>query len=336
VAGRSSLGAGKDRLAGLRAAARGDEAETKPIDSAVDPSEQRNRNEVIVSAIERAVAEIDDRLGRFFRSAISKVRPDEDLLSLGSHGRSDFGRWYTERKDRAPVDQPAFEALVALHEALLNHIALLAERSWKAPKVPVEEYDALQEKVRAFHEHAARLIRAFRAAISDIDPLTGAQTRHVMHRELRREMQRARRTGHPGCLCLADIDKFKSINDTYGHSVGDRVLAAIATILIDSLRPYDSVYRFGGEEFLLCLPETGPEEARRVLNRVRETIAGTPISVDDGDTLSVTVSFGLTMMTPRRPVQDLIERADEALYAAKDAGRNRVEVWRAEGTATPS
>ena len=110
----------------------------------------------------------------------------------------------------------------------------------------------------------------------------------------------------------------------------------IATILIDSLRPYDSVYRFGGEEFLLCLPETGPEEARRVLNRVRETIAGTPISVDDGDTLSVTVSFGLTMMTPRRPVQDLIERADEALYAAKDAGRNRVEVWRAEGTATPS
>ena len=101
-------------------------------------------------------------------------------------------------------------------------------------------------------------------------------------------------------------------------------------MLIESLRPYDSVYRYGGEEFLLCLPETGPEEARRVLDWVRERIAGHPVMIDGGKNLVVTISFGLTLMTPRRPLEELIDRADRALYLAKESGRNRVEVWRPE------
>lgn len=290
----------------------------------------RNRYERIVSAIERARADVDDRLSRFHRSAIAKIRPDGDLLRLGAHGRSEFGQWYLERREAAPFDQPAFETLVALHEALLNHVALLAGRAWKDARVPVQEYDALVEKVRAFDDQAGRLIKAFQAAISDLDPLTGAQTRQVMLRDLKREIQRARRSGAPGCLALADIDRFKAINDTYGHGVGDTVLATVSGLVIESLRPYDTVYRYGGEEFLICLPEIGPEEARRVLERVRERVARQPIAVDGGKELAVTVSFGLTMMTPRRPIEELIERADKALYVAKEGGRNRVEVWRPE------
>jgi len=290
----------------------------------------RNRYERIVAAVERARADVDDRLYRFHRSAIAKIRPDEDLLRLGAHGRSEFGQWYLERRETPPVDQPAFETLVALHEALLNHVSLLAGRAWKDARVPVQEYDALVEKVRAFDDQAGRLIKAFQAAISDLDPLTGAQTRQVMLRDLKREVQRARRSGTPGCLALADIDRFKIINDTHGHGVGDFVLATVSGLLIESLRPYDTVYRYGGEEFLICLPEIGPEEARRVLERVRERVARQPIAIDGGKELAVTVSFGLTMMTPRRPIEELIERADKALYAAKEGGRNRVEVWRPE------
>lgn len=300
--------------------------------TADDAGAQRHRYDRIVSAIERACAEIDERLALFHRSAIAKVRPDPGILKLGAHGDSSFGRWYAERKDAPPVDQPAFGTLVALHEALLNHIALLAGRAWKDARVPVEEYDALLDKVRAFEDQAGRLIRAFQAAISDIDPLTGAQTRQVMLRDLRRELQRARRSGTPGCLALADIDRFKGINDGYGHAGGDAVLSAVSGMLIENLRPYDSVYRYGGEEFLLCLPETGPEEARRVLERVRERIAGQPVGLGDGRSLAVTVSFGLTLMTPRRPIEELIARADKALYAAKEQGRNRVEVWRPEAS----
>jgi diguanylate cyclase (GGDEF)-like protein len=301
-----------------------------------DAASHRSRHEAIVTAIERAVRGIDDRLQRFHRSAVSKVRPDEDLLKLGAHGTSEFGAWYAERRRNPPLDQPAFETLVALHEALLNHLALLAERAWKSDKVPVQEYDALLEKVSAFHDQAQRLAKAFQAAISDIDPLTGAQTRQVMQRDLKREMVRARRSGSPACIALADIDHFKAINDTYGHGVGDQVLAAVSTALIDNLRPYDSVYRYGGEEFLICLPDTGPEEARRVLERVRSQIAKEEFSAEDGRTVALTVSFGVTLLNPRRPIPELVERADKALYAAKEAGRNRVEVWRAEKTSSGS
>lgn len=298
--------------------------------TAGDTGAHRHRYDRIVSAIERACAEIDERLALFHRSAIAKVRPDPEILRLGAHGDSPFGRWYAERKDTPPVDQPAFGTLVALHEGLLNHIALLAGRAWKDARVPVEEYDVLLEKVRAFNDQAGRLTRAFQAAISDIDPLTGAQTRQVMLRDLKRELHRSRRSGTPGCLALADIDRFKSINDGHGHATGDAVLSAVSGMLIANLRPYDSVYRYGGEEFLLCLPETGPEEARRVLERVRERIAGQSVAIGEGRSLQVTVSFGLTLMTPRRPVEELIARADKALYVAKEQGRNRVEVWRPE------
>lgn len=298
-----------------------------------DAASHRNRHEAIVIAIDKAVRGVDDRLQRFHRSAVSKVRPDADLQQLGAHGGSDFGAWYEERRENPPLDQPAFETLVALHEALLNHLALLAERAWKSDKVPVEEYDALLEKVSAFHDQAQRLAKAFQAAISDIDPLTGAQTRQVMQRDLKREVVRVRRSGSPACIALADVDHFKSINDTYGHGVGDQVLAAVSTTLIDNLRPYDSVYRYGGEEFLICLPDTGPEEARRVLDRVRARIAKEKFSADDGRTVALTVSFGVTLLNPRRPIPELVERADKALYAAKEEGRNRVVVWRAEKSA---
>ena len=298
-----------------------------------DAASHRSRHEAIVTAIEKAVRGVDDRLQRFHRSAVSKVRPDEDLLQLGAHGGSEFGAWYEDRRHNPPLDQPAFETLVALHEALLNHLALLAERAWKSDKVPVEEYDALLEKVSAFRDQAQRLAKAFQAAISDIDPLTGAQTRQVMQRDLKREVVRARRSGSPACIALADIDHFKAINDTYGHGVGDQVLAAVSTALIDNLRPYDSVYRYGGEEFLICLPDTGPEEARRVLERVRVRIAKEEFATDDGRTVALTVSFGLTLLNPRRPIPELVKRADKALYTAKDEGRNRVEVWRAEKAA---
>lgn len=295
-----------------------------------DAASHRSRHEAIVTAIEKALRGIDDRLARFHRSAVAKVRPDDDLLGFGGHGASEFGTWYEQRRETPPLDQPAFETLVALHEALLNHLALLAERAWKTEKVPVEEYDALLEKVSAFRDQAQRLAKAFQAAISDIDPLTGAQTRQVMQRDLKREVVRVKRSGTPACIALADIDHFKSINDRHGHGVGDQVLAAVSSSLIDNLRPYDSVYRYGGEEFLICLPDTGPEEARRVLERVRARIAKEVFSTEDGQAVGLTVSFGVTLLNPRRPIPELVERADKALYIAKAEGRNRVEVWRAE------
>ena len=280
--------------------------------------------------LEAAVEETRQWLALFHRALVCRLRPDPEVVTEDAHRMSRFGRWYSTNRDDDIFSQPAFAMLVSMHQGLYAHAAILAVRGWKDDKVPVEEYDALLDKIDSFNAQAGRMARAFRAALSDLDPLTGTNTRSTMERELMREQQRMRRSGNPCSIAIADIDKFKSVNDTYGHQAGDRVLARVTRIIEDTLRPYDSIYRFGGEEFLICLPDSGPEDARRVLDRVRNTIAETPIPIDTGDPLSVTVSFGVAQLVPRRSLKDIMERADRALYEAKNGGRNQVVVWTAE------
>lgn len=295
-----------------------------------DRAASRADFEEIVGRLEQATVETAQWLARFHRSAVCKVAPDEALLADNAHAETDFGRWYSERKGTGVFDQDAFVALAATHQALFSHAGILGRRAWRDDRVPVEEYDALVDKTNAFNEQARRLAKAFRAALSDLDPLTGTQNRGGMERDLKREQQRALRTSQPCSVALVDIDHFKKVNDGHGHLAGDRVLAAVTRMLIDSLRPYDSIYRFGGEEFLLCLPDTGPEDSRSVLERIRKRIASMAIDVGGSEALSVTVSIGIAQMAPRRPIDEITDRADRALYMAKESGRNQVRVWTAE------
>ena len=284
----------------------------------------------IVDRLEQATAETAQWLARFHRSAVCKVAPEEDVVADDAHIDTEFGRWYESRRGSGVVDQDAFAALAATHQALYAHATILARRAWRDEKVPVQEYDALLEKVNAFNDQARRLAKAFRAALSDLDPLTGVQTRTSMERDLKREQYRAFRTRQPCSVALVDIDHFKRVNDTLGHLAGDRVLAAVTRLLNDGLRPYDSIYRFGGEEFLLCLPDTGPEQARSVLERVRKAIGSTPMDIGADQPVSITVSIGIAQLLPRRPIGEITARADQALYSAKTGGRNLVRVWTAE------
>jgi diguanylate cyclase (GGDEF)-like protein len=129
-------------------------------------------------------------------------------------------------------------------------------------------------------------------------------------------------------LAIADLDHFKRINDGYGHVTGDRVLFSAASCMLGQLRPYDTVFRFGGEEFLFCLPSADAAVGQAILNRLRQALAASPVTFDGADHITVTVSVGLAEITADATVGEVIERADEALYAAKRQGRNRVVVWR--------
>ena len=133
----------------------------------------------------------------------------------------------------------------------------------------------------------------------------------------------------PCALALVDIDHFKVVNDTYGHLVGDRVLKAISEALTGQSRDYDRVGRFGGEEFVLLLAQTTEEDACNIAERLRGYIAGLAIPTDDrpdAPTLKITISVGVTAMARGESYEltDLLAAADSAMYAAKQAGRNRV------------
>ncbi len=130
-------------------------------------------------------------------------------------------------------------------------------------------------------------------------------------------------------LVMADIDHFKEFNDTYGHPVGDKVLQAVARTLHDSVRSMDIVARYGGEEFSLVFPETSKEDARKIADRLRLAVAGTLVEVKDQKPLSVTISLGVaTFPEDAADIRDLVAKSDEALYRAKNQGRNKVEFAR--------
>ncbi|MGY2342143.1 GGDEF domain-containing protein [Pseudomonas sp. SDO5532_S415] len=155
------------------------------------------------------------------------------------------------------------------------------------------------------------------------DPLTDTGNRIAMDQTLLREIEVSRRHLHPLSLLMLDIDHFKQINDTHGHSVGDEVLKAVAASIKQQLRNVDMVFRFGGEEFLIVLSNTNREAAALVGERLRLAVQ-TEEFVAEGRSIELTVSLGCSTLLPGESAESLLRRADNALYVAKREGRNRL------------
>jgi diguanylate cyclase (GGDEF)-like protein len=159
------------------------------------------------------------------------------------------------------------------------------------------------------------------------DFLTGIRNRNSILEELQREFDRSVRTGKGVAVAMADLDHFKQVNDTYGHPVGDKVLAEVARRMAAELRSYEAIGRYGGEEFLIVLSECDLEGAECMAQRVRNALASKPAEVH-GALIPVTVSIGVAATDQwTHPTEALlVELADFALYKAKRLGRNRVEL----------
>lgn len=166
-------------------------------------------------------------------------------------------------------------------------------------------------------------------ALSLHDPLTGVANRNLMNIELKKLQALSRRNYEPLSLIMADLDHFKRFNDTYGHAAGDIILAAVAGILKNETREIDLVVRYGGEEFLLLLPNTPRDLAKNAAERIRHKVETTSFPVTDGHReASLTISQGIaTSLDGSESPEILITRADTAMYMAKGRGRNRVEEW---------
>lgn len=154
-------------------------------------------------------------------------------------------------------------------------------------------------------------------AARDHDPLTGALTRTAFHRRA------ADLGGSPATLIVADIDHFKAFNDRHGHLAGDAALRHVVSVFAANCRQEDLLARFGGEEFLLLLPGTSPEEGHRAATRLCTRLREEPVLID-GKARPVTASFGVADVKTARDLGVAIGRADAALYSAKREGRNRV------------
>lgn len=161
--------------------------------------------------------------------------------------------------------------------------------------------------------------------LSDTDPLSGVGNRRYFMPLLERETIRARRQGLPLSLLMLDIDRFKQINDTHGHPTGDLVIRRLAELCVQVVRQIDVVARVGGEEFTVLLPNTMPEDAAAIAERIRQRAETITVQSVDNEPVRFSVSVGIAELSPDDSSgQDLFVRADVALYAAKDGGRNKV------------
>ena len=196
-------------------------------------------------------------------------------------------------------------------ESLSNQLTSLVERVQKMEKQDADIREQLeQEKIRAV-----------------TDKLTGLPNREAYSERVHDEMLRWQRYQHPLSLAVLDIDFFKKVNDQYGHQMGDKVLKAVSSSVANRLREVDFIARFGGEEFVLLLPETSAEDALHMLNRTRERLAKTQMKSKNSDgeetKFTVTFSIGIAQFTDGDTADDVFERADKALYEAKENGRNQ-------------
>jgi two-component system cell cycle response regulator len=218
-------------------------------------------------------------------------------------------------------------ALIVLQAGLITAL-MAALRDRRRTTVALNsERDKLEENV----VERTVALQAANAALEQLvttDALTGIGNRRRMTAQISAELDRARRFRHPLALLMIDIDHFKNVNDSFGHDAGDRAIVAVAHTLAEGLRGSDCAARFGGEEFVVLMPETGLGVACEAAERLRAQVAALRLEGDDGRPIALTVSIGVAAHAPQGgpdTPSSLLSRADRALYRAKASGRDLVE-----------
>jgi diguanylate cyclase len=192
------------------------------------------------------------------------------------------------------------------------------------------ETSDLEIRLKQAQDQAANLRQRLSQAekLASLDPLTQVANRRRFEQFIGTEVERSHEEGTPLCLIMTDIDHFKSVNDSYGHTTGDEVLKAFAALLSKNVRSTDLVARYGGEEFALVLPRTPMGNAFEIAERVRASFQSKDSSNYSRTGVgALTASFGIAEIRDGEPPSALIERADKKLYEAKVGGRNRIAIW---------
>lgn len=255
------------------------------------------------------------------RLSLSGGEPDKEINDLHAHQHCRFSRWLTQRMQGVSLDRELI-LLIDKHHTAMHAAARALMLSIIARQVSAEllnHYNEAQQQFISSIDQYKEYLFSYRNLY---DALTGLPLRHLMYQEFPLIRSRCERAERSLYLLILDIDRFKTINDTWGHNAGDDVLRSVASILKEATRNEERIYRFGGEEFIMLLEASSREQAEGAGKRICQHLASHPVSVDD-QAIRVTVTGGLTFVSADDSLHSAIGRADKAMYYGKNTGRNR-------------
>lgn len=299
------------------------------------PNMSDEQMRVALKELEQATYNHDQWAETLYGTLICRLQPDERDIARDAHHQCRFGQWYYKSGIAALERNPGFAEIGLEHERMHQYAASLLRASKDGVPISVKDYERFMTALKRMRLEISSVQHEVEGALFNLDPLTGTPSRIEMLSKLREQQEFVRR-GHACVIAMVDLDHFKSVNDKCGHLVGDKVLIGVAHYIMAHLRPYDKVFRYGGEEFLICLADTDLKVGHDIIDRLREELASLPYEASGNGTFHVTVSVGLALLDPAVAVEQSIDRADRALYAAKAQGRNRVVDWDASMTEIPA
>lgn len=291
-------------------------------------------NAQTVKNVERSFQELNDAiighskwLTEWNTRVVCGIPIEDTHFSEESYKTCYFGKWYYGEQPSFLHEKPEFTALDDLHQKVYKEARVIVNKANKGEPISRTEYNPFIVAEAAFSEAIVKLRDDLYKLLLSYDYLTGVLNRQAFFHILEKEYARVKRFGDPCCIVLLDIDYFKEINDKFGHAAGDAALVYIIQRIGKSMRPYDSICRYGGEEFLICMPKTTVDMAHDIIERMRLALHNENICITDANCLVVSASFGIAPMIAEQDLDTIIEHADEALYQAKHSGRNKVKIW---------
>lgn len=284
--------------------------------------------ETIVAALgdlEAMAARLDAWIAAVQADLIARI--NGETPPLHPPPQLDTAPWRDGAHQSVLRDEPQLAAMaprLAGLEALAAALSMAAADARRLDTARVRDFAAAAAGCAG---ELRRLLGEVWNRLANIDPLTGLGNRAAMLRRLDVEAGRHARARQPCSIAVLDLDRFKDINDGFGHVVGDTVLRSLASLLAASVRPYDAVFRYAGDEFLVCFPNADLRTAWAVAERLRIRVAGWTIPIRDDRVIAATISIGIAPLHPDGTVEMAVEHADAALYRAKRQGRDCVVVF---------
>ena len=281
---------------------------------------------IVVLQLDQAIYNHNKWYESLLRTLVCRLPYDSRDVEKDAHRKCRFGQWYYNHPPHELRNHPGFIAIEAEHERMHRLAAGLLMTEAAGETVSLLDYENFNNSV----DNTRLQLQSMKHELEDLlfnhDPLTRAYSRIGMLTKLRELLELVKRNVESCCIAMMDLDHFKTVNDVHGHLAGDKVLAVLAGDIMARLRPYDKLFRYGGEEFLISMPHTDSKSGLNVVERLREGIAASSIHYE-GKEIRIAASFGLTLLDPDVSVEKTVERADRALYAAKSSGRNCTRIW---------